>query len=191
MNAGTWRRVWLGALLLAALSPRPAAGVPVPPALRGWLEALDSAPTPAQVRRAGGDQVATLLDGVARDGKEIAFVRNRAIGLLSQLDDAASEKKLRRLLQLSAPAQRATAALAWLAGPLARHPSWVSATLPTLLADPAAGVRAAAARGLRYVADRRLARALAVAQRARESDVAVRSALDAAIVQIDAPQGKR
>ncbi len=181
-------RAWILACLLVAL-PLAAAEVPTP--LRNWLQALDSAPTPAQLRRAGGPQVAALLEQVVRNPKEVGFVRNRAIGLMSLLDDAPSEARLHKLLRLDDDGLRATTSLAWLAGPARRHPADVDGTVAALLADPAAVVRSATARGLNYLADRPHARALAVQQRARETDAAVRAALDAAIRKLDDPSPRR
>ncbi len=187
------RRLGVGVrrgLLILLLWALPVYAAEVPAALRNWLQALDSAPTPAQLQRAGGPQTAALLERVARDAHELPLVRNRALGLLSLLDDAPSEARLRDLLRLPEDRLRATAALAWLAGPARRHGAGTEATVAALLADRAAGVRSAAARGLGYLADPRQARALAVQQRAREADPTVRAALDAAMRQLDraAPQ---
>ena len=181
-------RIWMLICLLFAC-PVHAAEVPV--ALRNWLQALDSAPTPAQVQRAGGSRTVDLLDQVVRDGHEVLFVRSRAIGLLSLLDDAPAETRMRKLLTLRDDNLRATAALAWLAGPARRHPSGTASTLALLLADPSAAVRSATARGLGYCADRPQTRALAVQRRARESDPVVRAALDAAIRKLDEQSARR
>ncbi len=175
-------RVWM---LICLLFAWPAHAAEVPVALRNWLQALDSAPTPAQVQRAGGPRTVELLDQVVRDGHEVSFVRSRAIGLLSLLDDPPAEARIRKLLTLRDDNLRATAALAWLAGPAHRHPSGTAATVALLLADPSATVRAATARGLGYCVDRPQTRALAVQRRARESDAGVRAALDAAIRKLD------
>ena len=181
-------RVYLVVCLLIA-SPLAAAEVPVE--LRNWLQALDSAPTPEQIQRAGGPQVGEKLERVVRDPKEVAFVRHRAIGLLSELDDAASLTRLNTLLTLPDDALRATAALAWLAGPARRHPQGVMPKIAKLLADRAAVVRAAVARGLVYVADLPQARALAAQQRAKETHADVRAALDLAMRKLDQMPGSR
>ena len=175
-------RVWMLSVLVLAL---PVQAVEVPAPLRNWLQALDSAPTAAQLQRAGGPHTAALLAQVAEDAKEGQFVRNRAIGLLSLLPDPASEARLAKLLQLPDDALRATAALAWLAGPAHRQPTGADKAIAALVADRAAAVRSATARGLGYLTDKPLARALAVRQRAHETDPSVRAALDAAIRQID------
>ncbi len=175
-------RGWLVILVLLA---SPVQAAELPEALRGWLTALDSAPTAAQVRRAGGPKTAALLDEVARKHGEVIFVRNRAVGLLSLLDDAESEARLRKLLQFPDEGIRATAALAWLAGPARRHPQGVDATVVLLLSDRSAAVRSAAARGLNYLPNRTSTRDFAVRQRARESDATVRASLDAAIRKLD------
>ncbi len=176
-------RFWMLACLFLTL---PAAAAEVPEPLRNWLQALDSAPTAAQLQRAGGLQTAQSLERVARDRKEVSFVRHRAIGLLSLLEDATSEGRLHTLLRIPDDSLRATAALAWLAGPARRHPAEVEPTVAALLADRAPGVRSATARGLGYWPDHARARVLAVQQRAREPNADVRAALDAAIRKLDA-----
>ena len=103
---------------------------------------------------------------------------------LSVLEGAPAETYLRKLLTLPDDALRATAALAWLAGP-ARRVASPDAQVLVLLHDRAAGVRSATARGLGYLSDRKQARALAVQQRAQEQDAAVRATLDAAIRKLD------
>lgn len=178
-------------LLICLLIALPARAAEVPAGLRNWLQALDSAPTPAQIQRAGGPQTAALLDRVIRDPKEVAFVRHRAIGLLGQLDDPASLARMTKLLKLQDNSLRATAAVAWLAGPARRHPQGVLPEIATLLADRAAAVRSATARGLTYAPDRPQARALAVQQRAHETQPEVRAALDAAIRKLDEPPPRR
>lgn len=178
-------------LLACLLVAFPAQAVDVPESLRNWLQALDSAPTPVQLQRAGGPRTAELLENVARDSKEVGFVRHRAIGLLGLLDDAASEARMRKLLRMADDNLRATAALAWLAGPARRHPAGIGPTVAALLADRAGAVRLATARGLGYLTDRVGARALAVQRRAREPDIDVRAGLDAAIRKLDAAASHR
>jgi HEAT repeat protein len=174
-------------MLIVLLFALPALAAEVPAGLRNWLQALDSAPTPEQIQRAGGSQTPQLLDRVIRDPKEISYVRHRAVGLLGQLDDPASLTRMQKLLNLPDDALRATAALAWLAGPARRHPQGTLPRIAALLADRAVQVRTATARGLAFLPDRPQVRALAVQQRAHEAHPDVRAALDAAIHKFDAP----
>ena len=178
-------------VLIVLLFALPALAAEVPAGLRNWLQALDSAPTPEQIQRAGGVDTPQLLDRVIRDPKEISYVRYRAIGLLGQLDDPTSLLRLQKLLTLPDDALRATAALAWLAGPARRHPQGTLPRIAALLADRAVAVRTAAARGLTYLPNVPQVRALAVGQRAHETQADVRAALDAAIRKLDTTPAQR
>lgn len=176
--------------LLPLLTLLAIAAAPVPPPLHGWLTALDSAPTPAQLRQAGGPTLVQTLARVAQDPKAPQLERYRAAGFLALLDDKAADVALGKLLTHPDDGLRATAVLAWLSGPVRRHPELAQGRMGALLADKAPGVRDAAVRGLRYLPDRRAARALAATQRAREQDPAVQRQLDAAIRALDAPVGR-
>ena len=158
----------------------------VPPPLRQWLTALDSAPTPTQLERAGGTHVTDVLVQVAKSAHEPQLQRHRAIGLLGLLDRRDAQAALALLTQHPDPGLRATAVLAWLSGPVHRHPALAGRRVEALLTDKSPAVRDAAARGLRFVVNTPVARAWATAQRAREQDPGVRQQLDQSIRELDA-----
>ena len=175
------------ALLLAGLTMMTLhASHAVPGPLRQWLTALDSAPTPTQLERAGGVHVTDVLVTVVKSAEEPQLQRHRAIGLLGLLDRHDAQTALLQLTHHKDPALRATAVLAWLSGPAHRHPALADRRVEALLTDKSAAVRDAAARGLRFVVNAPQARAWATAQRARETDAGVRQQLDQTIRQLDA-----
>jgi HEAT repeat protein len=151
-------------LILSCLAALPLHAAPAPAGLRSWLQAVEAVPTTEQLRKVGGAQVDRALDGVVRDAKEAAYARHRALSFLAIADTPAATERLRAHLRIRDNDLRATAALAWAAGPVRRgHPKgWIE--LDRLLADPAVNVRTAAARGLELTGDAQ-ATAKRVAQR--------------------------
>ena len=160
--------------LLGALAPSvPAAAAPAAPGLRAWLQAVEAVPTAEQLRRAGGPEVARTLDQVVGDTAEPTYARHRAVSFLAILDTPEATRRLQARTHLPDADLRATAALAWAAGPgRRRHPqAWRE--IDRLLADPAVNVRTAAARGLEFVADGRAAHLRVLERQKIEKDPGV------------------
>lgn len=176
--------VWLvPAVVRAADVP---SKVSVAPALRSWLTAFESVPSPAQVRQAGGAEVVAVLERVARDRSESTYARQRAASFLGLLGDPAATVALRGLVRNAEPAVRPTAVLAWAMGPARRGELGAQEALALLLQDRLPTVRTAAARGLEFAADRQLALAQVKARRAKEQHLEVKAALDHAAQQLTA-----
>lgn len=157
----------------------------VPAGLRTWLLALESVPVAAQLQQAGGKDVDLVLDRVVRDDHERGYARHRAMSFLGILDGTRATELLRRNLKIRDPALRATAAIAWAAGPGRRDAGKNIGELDRLLNDPVPAVRAAAARGLAFLPDRRLARDHALQRRERETVPEVIKALDRTVHQLN------
>ena len=176
-------------MLLLLMLSTPVLAVEVPPKLRSWLQALDSAPTPAQLQRDGGAQVVPTLEAVVRSRQESSYARHRAIGLLGTLAMAAEPTANQRLVALQSiddPALRATAVVA-LAATCRRQCAVTVAQIRLWLADPAVAVRSAAARSLHWLPNHRDVRALAVKQLETEKIQAVQAELRQAIGRLDQP----
>lgn len=157
---------------------------PVAPALRSWLTAFESVPSPAQVRQAGGAEVVAVLERVARDRSEATYARQRAASFLGLLGEPAATAALRGLLRNAEPTVRPTAVLAWAMGPARRGESSAQEALAALLVDRLPAVRTAAARGLEFAADRQAALAQVKARRSKEQHPEVKAALDHAVQQL-------
>jgi hypothetical protein len=173
-------------IVLGILMPAGLHAAEVAPPLRTWLHALESVPTPAQLQHAGGAHLEADLDAVVHDGRETGYARHRALSFLGILPTATATARLRKDLRLPDPELRATAAVAWAAGPGRREPAKAMIELDKLLDDKVPAVRAAAARGLLFVADPKLARDHAARQRGREQVPEVLQALDHTLRQLDA-----
>lgn len=170
-------------VLLGMLMPFAGHAAEVPAPLRAWLQALESVPTEAQLRQAGGRDVEVHLDAVVHDPHETRYARHRSLSLLGILPSAT--ERLRKDLRIPDPGLRATAAVAWAAGPGRRDARKAMIELDKLLDDPEPEVRSATARGLLFVNDARLARDHAARRRAREKVPEVRQALDRTMRQLD------
>lgn len=153
--------------------------------LRAWLLAMESVPTSAQLVQAGGPQVDAVLDAVVHDGHEATYARHRALSFLGILATPKATERLRQNLKLADPALRATGAVAWAAGPGRVDARKAMPALDKLLDDAVPAVRAAAARGLLFLPDAKLARDHAAKRRAKENHPEVLQALDRTMRQLD------
>ncbi len=179
MKLGSWTTA-------ATLLATPAFAVEVNQPLRAWLLAMESVPTPAQLVQAGGPSVEVALDAVVHDGHETTYARHRALSFLGILATPKATERLRKDLTLADPALRATGAVAWAAGPGRRDARKAMPVLDKLLNDAVPAVRSAAARGLLFLPDAKLARDHAAKRRAKETHPEVLKALDFALRKLDA-----
>ncbi len=149
-----------------------ATAAPVDPALRQWLHAPCSAPSPAQLASLGPNLVRALR-AVAADPSERRYGRHRAIAFLSRLAESAALSALISLRSDGDPMIRGSVAMAIASGAGRRPTAGALDAMAPLLADPNASVRLAAARALRLVADGPARRAVARQRRMVETSAAV------------------
>lgn len=154
-------------------------------ALRPLLLGIDSVPTAAQLRAAVPDAEAQL-SAAARDKALGAYPRQRAVSLLTVLG---GEQALAAIIDLTATGDevvRAAAAYSLGRGFGASAPDAALATLRLALDEPAAHVRQAAARALRWVDRPSEVQAALEARAAREPDEATRRVIAAALGRLGA-----
>lgn len=163
-----------------------AAAAPSPEreALRTMLSELGALPSKADFERAA-PQPAALLNGIARDPAEHAYVRERAIAALGSFDSQAVAADLALALTDRSPLVRRAAASV-----LGRHfgqalPDHVFSALTPLLRDPDTGVRKHVVRALTHVPRREVITVLSQAL-VKERDPALRELMFHRAVQLEA-----